>query len=505
MAEHAALIEKHINQLANDPFAPPLDLRQSSPEGIDILSGNDIVLTITERDAAASTRFAGDLPALSAEVVRVLTEEITRTRELNSPRARLFRIGETILFIIFFIIVFIVINRIYHRLVKRIDEMPTEGDPVEQGETTEVFHSVTWKNTVKLTLNILRIVLLLLILIIIVPLALQLFPITARIARQAIELLLTPVELFWNWLVAYQKNFMTIAVIIFIAYIIIRLVQVFFSEIKKGDIRFNSFDPEWATFTSRMVTFLIVIGTFVVAFPYLPGSDSAAFRGISVFLGLLFTLSSTAAVTNIVAGIIQTYTGAFRVGDLIKIGGVTGFVIEKRLLTTRLRTFKNEEVSIPNGSVLNNNVLNYTTLAEERGLVLHTTVSLSYDVSWRQAQDLLVDAALATPNVLPDPRPFILMLQTSLHDYYVAYQLNCYTKEAQLMGRTYTALHKNILDKFNEANVEIMSPTFAALRDGNTAEIPSDYLPDDYLAPSFRVDDTDPKATHQADTKITLD
>jgi small-conductance mechanosensitive channel len=242
-----------------------------------------------------------------------------------------------------------------------------------------------------------------------------------------------------------------------------------------------------------MVSFLITIAAVVVIFPYIPGSDSAAFQGISVFLGLLFTLSSTAAVTNIVAGIIQTYTGAFRVGDLVKIGDVTGLVIEKRLLTTRVRTFKNEEASIPNGSVLNTNIINYTTLAKEDGLILHTTVTIGYDVPWQQVQDLLIKAALATPDVLHEPRPFVL--QNSLGDFSVAYQLNCYTKAAERMPRVYSAIHQQIQDKFNEANVEILSPTFSALRDGNTVTTPPDYLPGDYEVPAFRVNAMTPQAS----------
>ena len=168
-----------------------------------------------------------------------------------------------------------------------------------------------------------------------------------------------------------------------------------------------------------------------------------------------------------------------------------------------MRTFKNEEVSIPNGTVLNTNVLNYTTLSKEDGLILYTTITIGYDVPWQQVQDLLIKAALATPDVIPEPKPFVL--QTSLDDFSVAYQLNCYTKAAERMPRVYSAVHQNIQDKFNEANVEILSPTFSALRDGNTVTTPSDYLPDDYEVPAFRVDAVSPKALDSSDTGITLD
>ena len=168
-----------------------------------------------------------------------------------------------------------------------------------------------------------------------------------------------------------------------------------------------------------------------------------------------------------------------------------------------MRTFKNEEVSIPNGTVLNTNVLNYSTLTKDKGLILYTTVTIGYDVPWQQVQNLLINAALATPDVLPEPAPFVL--QNALGDFSVAYQLNCYTKAAERMPRVYSAVHQNIQDKFNEANVEILSPTFSALRDGNTVTTPPDYLSDNYEAPAFRVNAASPKALDSSDTGITFD
>jgi small-conductance mechanosensitive channel len=266
---------------------------------------------------------------------------------------------------------------------------------------------------------------------------------------------------------------------------LIRLERAFFDEVKNGGIRLRGFEPEWGPFTGRMIAFLLIVLAVIVAFPYLPGSDSDAFKGITIFLGALFTISSASAVTNIVSGVIQTYTGSFRVGDVIKIGEITGIVLEKRLLTTRIRSFKNETVSIPNSGVINSNVINYTALARAKGLILFTTITIGYDAPWQQVHQLLIAAALATPDILPDPEPFVL--QTSLNDYHVSYQINCYTRNAERMPRTYSALHANIQDMFNQAGVEIMSPTFTALRDGNTVTIPPEDRPMDYQAPAFRI------------------
>ncbi len=339
-SERAVLIEQRITKLANDPFGTPVELTAvESPDGIDIMNGNEIILTITQRDIDAAG-IQDDLGVVAGAIGQRIMDEVTRTREQNTPRARLVRVGQALLFLISFVVIFILLNRFYKRLVKRIDAVPTDTDGGQMWQGSRYYRSGEWKRLAKFVLNIIRILVLILILIFVVPLALQVFPATAKLAREILQLVLSPIIAFWDWLVAYQSNFFTIIVIIIFTYLLIRLVRAFFSEIADGSIRLNSFDPEWAPFTSRMISFLIMIAAVIMAFPYIPGSDSEAFKGISVFLGLLFTLSSTAAVTNIVAGIIQTYTGAYRVGDVVKIGDVTGTVIEKRLLTTRVAHFQ---------------------------------------------------------------------------------------------------------------------------------------------------------------------
>ncbi|MCO6451976.1 MAG: mechanosensitive ion channel family protein [Caldilineales bacterium] len=483
--ERAQLIQERISHLANDPFGTPVDLRTvESPDGIDIMNGDDVILTVTERDVAAAN-FNEDIRVVTDKVRQVIQEEVMRTRAQNTPRARLTRLGESLAFLIVLIIVFYFINRLYHSLIRRIDAVSTETAGERVWESSRFYRSGAWKRIVKLGLNLIRIILFLLLLFFIVPLALRLFPSTAKLANKLFELFLTPITALWDWFNAYQSNLITIGVIILIIYLMIRTVRWFFTEIAEGNIRISGFDPDWASFTGKMISFLLIVAGVVIAFPYLPGSDSEAFRGVSVFLGLLFTLSSTAAVTNIVAGIIQTYTGAFRVGDVVKIGDTSGIVTEKRLLTTRVRTFKNEEVSIPNGSVLNTNVTNYTTLAAEGRLILYTTITIGYDAPWKDVQAALIRAAERVPDVLPEPAPFVL--QTSLNDFHISYQLNCYTASAERMMRVYSALHQNIQDTFNEAGIEILSPGFTALRDGNTVTIPESYRPDDYAAPAFRV------------------
>ncbi len=199
----------------------------------------------------------------------------------------------------------------------------------------------------------------------------------------------------------------------------------------------------------------------------------------------MFSLGSTSAIANVVAGLVITYMRPFKVGDRIKIGDITGDVIEKTLLVTRLRTPKNEEVTIPNSSVFSGNTVNYSTMARTTGLIIHTTVTIGYDVPWRKMHQALLNAADRTEMLQKEPIPFVL--QTSLDHFYILYQINGYTRETNRFNRVYSSLHQNIQDCCNEMGIEIMSPHYRAQRDGNNTTIPADYLSADYKAPGFNV------------------
>jgi small-conductance mechanosensitive channel len=237
--------------------------------------------------------------------------------------------------------------------------------------------------------------------------------------------------------------------------------------------------------TYQIVRFLVIAFAAIVIFPYLPGSGSPAFQGISVFLGILFSLGSSSAIANMVAGIVITYMRPFHIGDRVKIADTSGNVIERNLLITRVRTIKNVDVTIPNAMVLGSHIINYSSSAEAKGLILHTRVTIGYDAPWRKVHELLISAAKETTDILENPAPFVL--QTSLDDYSVAYELNATTSNASRMASILSELHEHIQDKFNEAGVEIMSPSYSAVRDGNQVTIPSEYLPKDYQPAPFRI------------------
>jgi small-conductance mechanosensitive channel len=298
---------------------------------------------------------------------------------------------------------------------------------------------------------------------------------------------------------SYLPNLMVISVIVLITYYLARIVHLIFSQIANGELKLSGFYPDWALPTEKLVRMLIVILALVVCFPYLPGAKSPAFQGVSIFLGVLLSFGSSSAVANAIAGVILTYMRSFLLGDWVEISGSTGEVIEKNLLVTRLLTPKSEVVTIPNATVMSGSVRNFSAEAKKSGVIFHITVSIGYDTPWRTVHGLLTSAASATANVLKEPAPFVL--QSALNDFYVSYELNAYTANPREMLNIYSDLHKNIQDQFNEAGVEICSPHFSALRDGNVIAIPDQYIKPDYEQSAFRVVNTPAKNSAPLDVR----
>jgi small-conductance mechanosensitive channel len=311
------------------------------------------------------------------------------------------------------------------------------------------------------------------------------FPQTRGFVNGLLGSLFQMIALGWKGFVEYLPSLVNLVIIIAVTYYGLKFIHFIFGEISKKTIVFAGFHPDWAEPTFQLVRVAVIALALVVAFPYLPGSASPAFQGITIFIGALFSLGSTSVVGNIVAGIVLTYTRAFQLGDRVQIASTIGDVIDKGLLVTRIRTIKNVEVAIPNSMVLSSHIINYSMQSQERGLILNTTVTIGYDTPWRLMHETLIQAALATADILKEPHPFVL--QTSLDDFFVSYELNAYTNQPQKMAVIYSDLHQSIQDKCNEAGIEIMSPHYGALRDGNASTIPADHLPKDYQAPSFQV------------------
>lgn len=316
------------------------------------------------------------------------------------------------------------------------------------------------------------------------PILFGIFPWTKDMAQTLFGYVLNPLKDIGIGLWNYLPNLITILVIIIVFRYVLKGLYFLKTEIQKKHLKLPGFYSDWAAPTYQIIKVLVFAFMIIVIFPYLPGSDSPVFQGVSVFLGFLLTFGSAGSLSNVIAGLVLTYMRLFKMGDRVMIGSVSGDVIEKNMLVTRVRTIKNEIISIPNATVMNSHTINYSSDAPEKGLIMHSTVTIGYDVPWRTVHEVLIKAALSTPLILKTPIPFVL--QTSLDDFYVSYQINAYTREPNKQATIYSDLHQNIQDLCNAAGIEIMSPHYRAARDGNQSTIPANQLPKGYKAPSFR-------------------
>ena len=383
------------------------------------------------------------------------------------------------------VLVLRVISQVFPKVYARLDSWRGTRIRSLYIQRVEILPADRITNILIALVKYVRVAAVLVILYFYISLVFSFFPLTKGLAAKLFGYLVSALNVVWQSFVSYLPNLFLIAVIVFVARYIIKLVRFIFTEIGKGTITFPRFYRDWAGPTYKIVRLLIIALAAVMIFPYFPGSASPAFQGLSIFFGVLISLGSTSVVANVVAGVVLTYMRAFDIGDRVRIADTVGDVIETTLLVTRIRTIKNVDITIPNSMVLASHIINYSSLAQGSGLILHTTVTIGYDVPWRKVHELLIAAARATQHILEEPAPFVL--QTSLDDFYVSYELNAYTDKPNKMATIYSELHQNIQDKFNEAGVEIMSPHYTALRDGQQTAIPEDYLPKSYAPPAFKV------------------
>lgn len=293
---------------------------------------------------------------------------------------------------------------------------------------------------------------------------------------------------FRNMLTAvweYLPNLLTIVLIVAVARLLLWTVRQVFKAVQAGTLSIPGFDREWANPTYRVARVLAVGLTLAIMFPLLPAYDSDAFKGLSIFGGFLLAFGSSGAVGNLVSGVFLTYTRACKPGDRVQIGDTLGDVQEQTFLALRIRTDRNQIVTIPSSVVLNSSVTNYTRRGLEAQTLLHTGVTIGYDAPWRTVHELLIKAALNTPDVLSFPEPFVW--QRALNDFYVSYELNVSTTRPERMYWILDELHRHIQDAFFAAGVEIASPHYYALRDGSGLAMPAAQRPAGYESPAFQV------------------
>lgn len=437
----------------------------------DLMYGNKVLLSLTDQDALWEGVSRDSLAKERRENV------VSKLHEMKAEHS-IWRMVKRILYFVLVIVgqylLFRLTNWLFRKVKARILRLKdTKIKPVSiQGY--ELLDTQKQANLLVFLASVGRYILMALQLLFTVPLIFIIFPQTEGLAYRLLGYIWNPIKNIFIGIVDYIPKLFTIIVIWYAVKYLVRLVLYLAREVEVGRLKINGFYPDWAMPTFHIIRFLLYAFMIAMIYPYLPGASSGVFQGISVFVGLIVSLGSSTVIGNIIAGLVITYMRPFKMGDRIKLNDTTGDIIEKTPLVTRIRTPKNEVVTVPNSFIMSSHTVNYSTSAREYGLIIHTEVSIGYDVPWRRVNPLLIEAALNTPGVVDDPRPFVL--ETSLSDWYPVYQINAYIKDANRMSQIYSDLYQNIQDKFNEAGIEIMSPHYMAVRDGNETTIPKDDL-----------------------------
>ncbi|NET33037.1 MAG: mechanosensitive ion channel family protein [Cyanothece sp. SIO1E1] len=514
--QRAREITNKVEGFAKDPSLPVDSLQIGDQDGVMVIfSGQTVLARITKADARA----VNSTPqALAQRYVRSLKNSISQYREafdltgstvkfglwdrikrlfqqlyvlprqgenLGVGRAILYTIIATINLIILLFILNVIFPFVYTRLLRRSRRNRQIG-----GLRIQNFELLSGGQITNILLNVAKNVRFVLtggLIVIYVFSVLSFFPSTNQIGKAFFDYSADALNDFWQAFLAYIPSLFYVALIAFITYYTLRFIEPIFDGLEKGTIAISGFYPDWARPTYRLIEVAIFALAAIVIVPYLPGFGSDAFQGVSLFVGVLLSLGSTAALSNAIAGIILIYTRAFQVGDRVKVSDTLGNVEEKLLLVTRIRTFENVIITIPNSALLSGNVINYSASIRDTNtpVMLSTTVTLGYDVPWQTVYETLTEAARSTIHVLQEPAPFVL--QTGLGDFSVSYEVKAYTNKPTVMEAIYSELHQHIQDKCNEAEIEILSPTYSAVRDGNQSTIPENYLPQDYSPAGFQL------------------
>lgn len=283
---------------------------------------------------------------------------------------------------------------------------------------------------------------------------------TRPLAQWLLTYLTAPLIDILQGFLAYLPSLITLLIIAFITRYLIQGVKVVMDNVEAGVLEIGDFEPHWVAPTYFLSRIVIIGIALVFAYPHIPGSDSAAFQGLTIIAGLMVSLGSNTVVSNIMAGLFVIYRRSTNVGDRIRVGDLTGDVIEIKLMETILKSLKNELISIPNSKLLNSEVVNYTRAIDGRGLMVHTVVGIGYEEPPKKIEAMLIEAAGRTAGLKKTPKPFVLWSQ--LADYAINYEINAFTSRGGHLPKIMSDLHANIVDVFNENNTQIMTPSYEA-------------------------------------------
>jgi len=475
--QRAQAIEDAIREVADDPSLPidAIEITEG-PASSDVVAGKRVLTRVFDADAALEGVRRATLAIALQRRLRAAIETYRHDREpavlaRHAAYAAAASLG--------LVLGLLAASWAWRRLDARVERRYRQRVQSIEIQSLQLVQAERIWGAFRGLLRALRALAVLLMLWAWAASVLPLFPWTRAHAGRLVAIVLDPMGRLARGFVDQIPNLVFLALLTIVTRYALRILHLVSEAVDRGAIRLRSFDREWAWPTYRIARIGVVALALVVAYPYIPGSQSDAFKGISILVGVVFSLGSSSVVSNIIAGYSLIYRRTFKVGDRVQIGDAIGEVAEMRLQVTHLRSLKNEEVIVPNSAILTSTVVNYSSFARQHGLVLHTTVGIGYEVPWRQVEAMLLLAAERTQGLLSEPKPFVL--QKALADFAVTYEINAYCGDARQMHPLYSELHRNILDVFNEYGVQIMTPAY----ESDPAQ-PKLVPPDQWHAPPAR-------------------
>ena len=471
--ERAKRISKRIRSMYDNDFSAKDSLYLSQSEGYtDIMYYDQIVMTVSDNDALWNGITTTDF---ALQLKEDITNSLLTAREENSLHRLIHRLLLVAGVIGLMVLVLIILSKFFHwvRVMIRLKREVWFKDLKYKDYT--FINTQQEEALLNRLITILHWGLVIILFVIVIPIIFSFFPFARGWNQELYKTLWQPFHNILTAIWAYLPKLLNIFIIYIVLRYLSKLLKYFFHEIEEGKLKLPGFHPDFAPPTYVILRVLLVAFGIILIFPYLPGAGSEAFNGVSVFVGILVSLGSSSAIANMIAGIVITYMRPFKIGDRIKVDGITGDVTEKTLLVTKIKQVTNEIVTIPNSKILNSNTINYSTLAETKGLILSTEVTFGFEIPWQQVEAALITAAQRCPRLLNAPKPFVL--QTAFLDFYVVYTLNAYTTEANAQASIYTEIRAHIQDVCREQDLELLSPHYHANRDGTERTIPPEYHP----------------------------
>lgn len=434
----------------------------------DVMVGEDVILSVTDLDAL----WMGEERITLAETYReLISQKVNQLHETYGLQQKLQGIGWVALIIAVQVFLIKGILWLFRRWKFSITRTSLRNIKSISIKNYPLLDTHRLGIVIIFLFNLVRFLLILLVVLVGVTLMFSVFPETKTFTYTIFGFIWNPFRDILKSAVAYLPNLFKIIVIIVCFHYLLKLIRYFANEIASGRLKINGFYADWAMPTHALLRVLLYSFMFVMIWPLLPSSDSEVFQGVSVFIGVVVSLGSTSVVGNVMAGLVMTYMRPFHIGDFIRFGDTEGEVVEKSMLVTRIRTRKNEVVTIPNSNIMSAQTSNFSFSAQRYGIIVHTKVTIGYDEPHEKIEALLLQAAEQTDGIKKYPKPFVRI--TALDDFYVEYEINGYTERAKTLTTVYSALHQQMLDTLHGAGVEIMSPHIEALRHDLPVQIPA--------------------------------